>query len=156
MRSLTEKPESIDQYIALAGKPVQPLLKRVRKVIRAAAPEAEEAIRYGMPTFILNGNLVHFAACEQHLGFYPTPSAIVRFAAELKPWVTSKGAVQFPYDLPLPLDLIRSMVEFRVAENLAKPPRRKTSGKVAAAKRVPVSSSGKQARKAPIKTKPPA
>jgi uncharacterized protein YdhG (YjbR/CyaY superfamily) len=131
MRSTTESPQTIDAYIALAKPPVRKLLRQVRRIIRETAPDAVEAIKYGMPTYVLNGNLVHFAACEKHIGFYPTPSAIVRFAKQLTPYVTSKGAVQFPLDAALPLDLIREMVEFRVAENSVKAPRRKLPSQAA-------------------------
>ena len=120
----------IDDYITGCAPEVQPLLEQMRAIIRQAAPDAEEAISYGMPTFRLHGNLVHFAANKQHIGFYPTPSAIVRFQAELAPYVSSKGAVQFPLTTPLPEDLISRMVAFRVEENRAraaarkKPPRK--------------------------------
>jgi len=91
----------------------------LRAAIRAAAPDAEEKISYQMPTFALHGNLVHFAAHPHHIGFYPAPSGIAAFAEELAPYKSSKGAVQFPLDQPLPLDLIRRIVEFRVEENRA-------------------------------------
>ena len=115
-----QAPTSIDAYTAAFDPHVQDLLRAVRQVIRHAAPEATETISYRMPTFCLNGNLVHFAAYAKHIGFYPTPSAIVAFEAELAPYVHAKGSVQFPYDQPLPVDLIRRMVELRVAENRAK------------------------------------
>jgi uncharacterized protein YdhG (YjbR/CyaY superfamily) len=89
-------------------------------VIHAAAPEATEKISYQMPTFFLHGNLVHFAAFKHHIGFYPVPSGIEAFAAELAPYKRSKGAVQFPLDQPLPHDLITRIVDFRVAENRQK------------------------------------
>jgi len=110
---------TIDTYIAQFPGEVQALLQQLRKAIRAAAPGAEEAIRYGMPTFRLNGNLVHFAAYAKHIGFYPTPSAISAFQNELAPYASSKGAVQFPLDRPLPLALVRRMVRFRVREQRA-------------------------------------
>lgn len=96
------------------------LLETMRKTIRAAAPLAEEAISYQMPTYKLNGNLVHFAAYKNHIGFYPTPSAMKKFEKELAVYTTSKGAVQFPITEPLPLKLISLMVQFRVKENSAK------------------------------------
>jgi len=118
------KPEkavlTIDEYISAFPKEVQAVLKELRQVIGESAPEAEEAIRYQMPTFRLNGNLVHFAAHKNHIGFYPTPSAIERFKSKLWAFVTSKGAVQFPPSEPIPLDLVREMVEFRVKENMSK------------------------------------
>lgn len=117
-------PDTIDDYIAGFPPTVQTKLQALRNVIREAAPAATETISYRMPTFVLNGNLVHFAGYARHLGFYPTPSAIVAFEAELAPYVHAKGSVQFPLDQPLPVDLIRKMVEFRVAENCARNPPR--------------------------------
>ncbi len=111
---------SIDEYIAAFPDDIQALLATVRATIRAAAPEAAEIISYGMPAFALHGNLVYFAAAKQHIGLYPTGSAIAAFQAEIAGYASSKGAVKFPLDQPLPLDLIRRMVEFRVAENRAK------------------------------------
>lgn len=109
---------TIDEYIAMFPAETQSLLAELRATIRAAAPEAQEKISYRMPTFAQAGNLVHFAAHKEHIGFYPAPSAIEAFRAELAPFESSKGAVRFPIDRPLPLDLIRRIVEFRVAENL--------------------------------------
>jgi uncharacterized protein YdhG (YjbR/CyaY superfamily) len=109
---------SIDEYIAAFPPEVQSLLQAMRAAIRAAAPEAEEKISYQMPTFYLKGNLVHFAAFNKHIGFYPTPRGIEAFQAELSAYKGAKGSVQFPMDQPLPLDLVRRIVEFRVAENL--------------------------------------
>uniref|UniRef100_UPI0040484D5A iron chaperone n=1 Tax=Roseivirga sp. TaxID=1964215 RepID=UPI0040484D5A len=116
-----ESVENIDQYIAQFDDTVQGLLITMRATISNVIPEAEECINYGMPTFKLNGNLVHFAGYKNHIGFYPTPSAISAFATEISEYKWAKGSVQFPIDEPLPLDLIRRMVEFRVQENLAKP-----------------------------------
>lgn len=113
--------KNIDEYIALFPKETQTLLKGMRVTIREVAPEAEEAIKYQMPTFVLKGiNLVHFAAFKNHIGFYPVPTGIEKFKKELSAYKTSKGAVQFPLDKPLPLALIRKIVKFRVAENLKK------------------------------------
>jgi uncharacterized protein YdhG (YjbR/CyaY superfamily) len=109
--------ENIDDYIASCPQNRQQLLQEVRLTIQQAAPQAGEAIKYGMPTFTFNGNLVHFAACKNHLGFYPTPSAILAFADELSAYKVSKGAVQFPYTAHMPHELIRRMVDFRVKEN---------------------------------------
>ena len=110
--------QTIDEYIATFPENVQSIMEKIRKVIREAAPEAEEAISYGMPTFKLNGNLVHFAAYENHIGFYPTPSGIETFKEELSPYKGGKGSVQFPIAEPLPLDLVEKIVIFRVKENL--------------------------------------
>ena len=109
---------TIDEYIALFSPDVQQRLQQMRATIRAAAPEAKEKISYQMPTYFLHGNLVHFAAHTQHIGFYPAPSGIEAFQTELSRYKGAKGSVQFPFDQPLPLDLVRRVVEFRVAENL--------------------------------------
>ncbi|MEO7002746.1 MAG: DUF1801 domain-containing protein [Ktedonobacterales bacterium] len=111
---------SIEEYIATFPEDIRALLEAVRGAIRAAAPDAVECISYQMPTFALHGNLVHFAALKQHIGFYPTPSGIEAFKAESSPYVSTKGALQFPLNQPLPLELIRKIVRFRVAENLEK------------------------------------
>ncbi len=109
--------KNIREYIAKQPKEVRPLLKDMHTTIKAAAPKAAEAIKYGMPTFIGNRNLVHFAAAKKHIGFYPTPSAVSHFSKEFASYKTSKGAVQFPLDKPLPLKLIQKVVKFRVKED---------------------------------------
>ncbi len=111
---------TIEEYIQQFSAAQQKQLQKIRKVIAKAAPGAEETINYGMPTFKLNGNLVHFAMAKKHIGFYPAPSAIEAFTDKLSEYVTSKGAVQFPAEQPLPLKLIEEMVRFRVAENTTK------------------------------------
>jgi uncharacterized protein YdhG (YjbR/CyaY superfamily) len=111
---------TIDEYIATFPIEIQKILLEVRATIRAAAPEATEKISYQMPTFFLHGNLVHFAAFKQHLGFYPAPTGIDAFAEELSRFKGAKGSVQFPLDQPMPLDLITKIVHYRVAENLKK------------------------------------
>ncbi len=108
----------IDTYIASFSEDVQAILQQLRVTIRKAAPNAEETIRYSMPTFRLHGNLVHFAAYKKHIGFYPAPSGIQAFQWELSTYKGAKGSVQFPIDKPLPLDLISKIVKFRVEENL--------------------------------------
>jgi uncharacterized protein YdhG (YjbR/CyaY superfamily) len=110
--------ESIDEYIAKFSPEVQEILKTFRKVIKEAAPEAEEKISWQMPTFELHGNLVHFAAFKNHIGFYPTPSGIEAFKQELSQYKGAKGSVQFPIEKPMPYELIREIVKFRVAENI--------------------------------------
>ena len=117
MKRATAVPATIDAYITAAPAAVRPALRQLRDTIAKAAPGAEQAIRYRMPTFLWHGNLVHFAAFARHIGFYPTPSAIVEFAEELAAYPTSKGAVQFPLDAPLPLALVTRIVRFRVAES---------------------------------------
>src|SRR5687768_11026421 len=112
--------KTIDDYIADYPKDIQKLLQQVRATIKKAAPEAEEKISYGIPTFTLNGNLVHFGAYEKHIGFYATPTGHEAFKKELSVYKQGKGSVQFPIDQPLPLDLISRIVKFRVKENLEK------------------------------------
>lgn len=111
---------SIDEHISNQSKTLQSLLRILRTTIRKAAPEAEETISYGIPTFRLHGNLVHFAGYENHIGFYPGPAAIRVFKRELVPYKTSKGAIQFPIDKPLPLQLVTKIVQFRIKVNLEK------------------------------------
>jgi len=109
---------SIDEYIATFPEETQKILQNLRAAIKASAPDAQEKISYQMPTFALKGNLVHFAAYKNHIGFYPTPSGIEAFKQELSLYEGAKGSVQFPIDEPLPLELIGRIVKFRVAENL--------------------------------------
>lgn len=113
-------PKDIDEYIAGFPKDIQEILEKIRVTIREAAPDADEAIKYQIPTFTLKGNLVHFAAFKNHIGFYPTPQGIEEFADELAPYASGKGSAQFPLDKPIPFDLIRRIVKFRVEKNLAK------------------------------------
>jgi len=109
---------SMDEYIATFPEETQKILEELRETIKAAAPDAVEKISYQMPTFFLKGNLVHFAAWKHHIGFYPTPSGTEAFKEELSIYEGAKGSIKFPIDKPLPLDLIRKIVKFRVAENL--------------------------------------
>jgi uncharacterized protein YdhG (YjbR/CyaY superfamily) len=113
-------PTTIDEYIAGFPPDVQAILQKIRATIRKAAPQAEEAIKYQMPTFTLHGNLVHFAAFKNHIGFYPVPTGIEAFKKELSAYPSGKGSVQFPLDQPIPYGLISKIVKFRVKENLAK------------------------------------
>src|SRR4051812_13774590 len=117
---LKNKPESIDHYIKLFPPSTRLLLEQMRDTISKAAPDALEAISYGMPTFKLKGNLVHFAAYKNHIGFYPAASGIHAFAEELSPYAGSKGAVRFPLNSPLPHGLLARIVKYRVKENLAR------------------------------------
>ena len=121
--------KTIDEYISMFPDDVRTILNQVRQTIREAAPEAQETINYQMPTFTLNGNLVHFAAFKNHIGFYPTPTGIEAFKDELSVYKGAKGSVQFPLDQPMPLSLIRRIVEYRVKENLERKSRKKTSTK---------------------------
>lgn len=116
----------INTYIADFPAEMQVILEQIRVTIQQAALEAKEAIKYGMPTFVLNGNLVHFAAFKNHIGFYPAPTGIDAFIGELAQYQTGKGTIQFPINKPIPFDLITKVVKFRVEENLKK---RKTSKK---------------------------
>jgi uncharacterized protein YdhG (YjbR/CyaY superfamily) len=112
-----EQSATIDEYIRNAPEEIREILETMRTTIHEAAPGAEEAIRYGMPTFRLRGhNLVHFAAFQHHIGFYPIPSGIEAFKKELSPYKQGKGSVQFPLDQPIPYDLVKKIVKFRVAE----------------------------------------
>ncbi|MBL8168691.1 MAG: DUF1801 domain-containing protein [Acidobacteria bacterium] len=113
-------PQTIDEYIAGFSPEIQEKLETIRATIRKAAPKAEEAISYMMPTFKLHGNLVHFAAFKNHIGFYPGASGIAAFQEELAGYETSKGTVQFPLDKRVPLTLITKIVKFRVQQNLDK------------------------------------
>jgi len=113
-------PKTIDEYIAGFSQDVQEILEKIRETIRKAAPDAEEAIKYQMPTFTLKGNLVHFAAFKNHIGFYPVPTGIEQFKDELSVYEGGKGSVRFPLDRPIPYDLISRIVKFRVKENLEK------------------------------------
>lgn len=111
---------SIDEYILTFPAEVQVLLEQIRTTIKKAVPTATEKISYAMPTFYLNGNLVHFAAYKNHIGFYPAPSGLRAFATEIEKYKHSKGAVQFPLNQPLPLKLVEKILQYRVNENLAK------------------------------------
>ena len=113
--------QTVDEYISLFSSDVQDILKSMRKVIKRSAPDAVEGIAYQMPGYKLNGKpLVYFAACKQHIGFYPTPSGVNFFEKELSEYPCSKGSIQFPFDQPLPFDLVKKIVLYRVKENLAK------------------------------------
>jgi uncharacterized protein YdhG (YjbR/CyaY superfamily) len=117
--------KTVDEYIAGFPKNIRDVLEELRRIIRESAPEAEETISYGIPTFDLNGkHLVHFAAYKSHVGFYPTSSGIKAFKKELSPFKTSKGTVQFPLDKPIPFDLVKKIVKFRVKENESKEKRK--------------------------------
>ncbi|GHU03824.1 hypothetical protein FACS1894147_08250 [Spirochaetia bacterium] len=112
--------ETIDEYIAGFSPDIQKTLGEIRAFIQGEAPEATEKISYGMPTFYLNGNLVHFAAFKDHFGFFPSPSGIDEFEEELAPYRSGKGTLRFSLDKPIPWDIIRKVVRFRIGENLGK------------------------------------
>ncbi|RPI70828.1 MAG: hypothetical protein EHM47_11410 [Ignavibacteriales bacterium] len=116
MKSAKTKFNTIDEYISTFPDNIQKILEDVRQTIKSAAPNAEEAISYQIPTFKLNGNLVHFAAFKNHIGFYPAPSGQEAFKKELSVYKSGKGSVQFPIDKPMPLKLITKIVKYRVKE----------------------------------------
>lgn len=111
-------PNNIDEYIAGFPLDVQAILQKIRATIRTAAPDAEETIKYQMPTFMLNGNLVYFAAFKNHIGFYPPVTRNKQLRKQLSVYEGPKGSLKFPLDKPIPYDLIRKIVQFRVRENL--------------------------------------
>ena len=118
MKSSDKKIQNINEYIYGFPNDVQKILRRIRETIQKAAPKAEETISYQIPTFKLNGNLVHFAAFKNHIGFYPTSSAIKKFSGELTTYNISKGTIRFPFDKKIPLGLISKITRYRVKENL--------------------------------------
>ena len=112
------KPKGIEEYIAFAPEASQEKLYEMLDCVRAAAPGAEEGLKWGMPAFSYKRILVTFAGFKQHIGFYPTPSAVKAFKKELLKFKTAEGSIQFPLDKPLPLPLIRKITMFRVKESL--------------------------------------
>jgi uncharacterized protein YdhG (YjbR/CyaY superfamily) len=118
MDSNKDSYSTIDEYIAMFPEAIQEVLEAVRATIKAAAPGAEERISYQMPAFALHGTLVYFAAQKGYIGFYPTSSGIAAFEEELSKYKGTKGSVRFPISQPMPLDLVRRIVHFRVAENI--------------------------------------
>jgi len=118
MKTKRTAPQNIDEYIAGFPSDVQEILEKIRMTIRKAAPAAEEAIKYQIPTFTLKGNLVHFAAYKKHIGFYPAPTGIEKFKNEVSMYERGRGTLQFPLDKPIPFDLISKIVKFRVKNNL--------------------------------------
>lgn len=121
METKQSVPQTIDEYIARFPPEVQEILQKVRLTIRDAAPEAEETISYQMPAFTLKGRgLVYFGAHKKHIGFYPTPTGMEEFKEELAIYGAGKGTAQFPFNKPIPYDLITRIVQFRAKENMAK------------------------------------
>ena len=120
MKTSEAGPKDIDEFIAGYPPDVQAILQQVRLTIREAAPQAKETKNYGIPTFTLEGNLVHFSTHKNHIGFYPTPGGIEAFKDELSAYELSKGTVKFPLCKPIPYDLIRRIVALRVQQNLEK------------------------------------
>jgi uncharacterized protein YdhG (YjbR/CyaY superfamily) len=120
MKAAKQTFQTIDDYIKSFPKDIQKVLEQVRQTIKKSAPEAEETINYQIPTFKLNGNLVHFAAFKNHIGFYPAPSGLKTFKKEISRYKSSKGSVQFPINEPIPISLISEIVKYRVKENSLK------------------------------------
>ncbi|CAM4521518.1 uncharacterized protein YdhG (YjbR/CyaY superfamily) [Paenibacillus endophyticus] len=120
MDEAKSKFETIDQYMATFPADIQAILEKIRNVIQEAAPEATEKIGYQMPTFVLCGNLVHFAAFKNHIGLYPAPSGIHAFKEQLAKYKGAKGSIRFPLDKPIPYELISEIVKYRAAENIEK------------------------------------
>ena len=126
MEKTIEKPLSIGQYIFSQPREIQPLLQNMREIIKNVAPEAVEVISYSMPAFKFHGKILcYFAAHKNHIGFYATPSANIFFAEELKDYKTSKGTIQFPYEKPLPYNLIEKIVLYKANELLISAPKKK-------------------------------
>jgi uncharacterized protein YdhG (YjbR/CyaY superfamily) len=128
--SVARSPHDIDDYIAAFPSGVQAHLEQIRARIREVAPNSAETIKYGIPTYVLGENLVHFAAFKSHIGFYPTPSGIEAFRDELSAYKCAKGSVQFPLGQPMPLDLIERIVRFRVREVQAKAKQAAKTGRI--------------------------
>jgi uncharacterized protein YdhG (YjbR/CyaY superfamily) len=108
------KPATIDEYIPAFPQEIQLRLNQIRFLVRSIVPDADEAIKYGMPTFIWNGNLVHFTAFKNHIGFYPAPADPTQIEIDLLAYKTGKGSIQFPHNRPLPVDIITSIIRWRV------------------------------------------
>jgi len=117
MKKTSSTPRDIDEYIAGHPPAVQKLLQQIRQIVRAAAPGAEEAIKYQMPTFVLHGNLIHFGAYKKHIGVYPVPRNLPRFRERVAEYGGEKSTLQLPLDAPLPADLLREIVEYRVQQD---------------------------------------
>jgi uncharacterized protein YdhG (YjbR/CyaY superfamily) len=122
---MDKNPETVDEYIAQFIPDVQKTLNEIRSFIKREVPEAMEKISYGIPTFYLNGNLVHFAAFKDHYGFFPSPSGIDQFEKELAPYRSGKGTLRFALDKPIPWTILKKVIRFRIKENLIKAEQKK-------------------------------
>lgn len=120
MSDTKKSPTTVEEYIQEFPKEVQEIIQKIRAIVKEEAPEVQEKISYGMPTFSYKGVLVHFAAYKNHIGFYPTPSGVVNFEEQLKPYKHAKGSAKFPLSKPIPYDLIRQIVKVRLEENVTK------------------------------------
>jgi len=125
----TKKFKTVEEYFTAFPKPTRNILEGLRKIIKETAPGAEEVISYNMPAFKFHGMLVFYAVCKNHIGFYPTPSAIKVFSDELAAYETSKGAIQFPIEKAIPAALVKKIVKFRVKENMEKASAKISRGK---------------------------
>lgn len=124
---MNPKPDSVDQYFSWFSGEILERLQRIRETLRREIPEAKEVISYSMPAFKTSEVLIYYAVAKNHIGLYPTNSGVSEFKKELEPYQTSKGAIQFPHDQPLPLGLIADIAKFRFFEVRAKPPKKKKS-----------------------------
>lgn len=120
MNKMSEGPKQVDEYIANQPKAAQRKLNQMRSLLLRLVPDAEEAIRYGIPTLILGGNLVHFAGFEKHVGFYPGAAGVAEFQNELHSYKWGKGSIQFPLNEPIPVSLVTRIVQFREEQNRKK------------------------------------
>jgi uncharacterized protein YdhG (YjbR/CyaY superfamily) len=120
MKSTESSSQEVESFISRYPAEVQEILYKIRSIIKEVAPDAQEKLNYGIPTFTLNGNLVHYSGFKDHIGFYPTPSGVEKFKKQLSKYEGAKGSVKFPLDQPIPYDLIRKIAEFRVKEQRAK------------------------------------
>lgn len=122
---MSDKPTTVNQYIAGFEDDRRDILESIRRAIKAEIPDASEKISYGIPTFYLNGNLLHYAAFDKDIGLYATPQGHAEFADDLSGYKQGKGSVQFPLDEPMPMDLIRRIARFRAEEHRLKKPKKK-------------------------------
>lgn len=116
----TTVPENVDQYIAEFPGQVRQILQSVRKAVKASAPEAEETIKYGIPTYVLHGNLVHFGAYSKHLALYPAPKKSEALSEKIAPFLSGQSTLKFPLEKPIPVTLIKQIVKYMVAERMKK------------------------------------
>ena len=141
----------IDEYIAGFPTKVQKILQKVRKTIQKAAPDAAEAISYAIPTFKLNGNLVHFAGYQNHVGFYPAPQGVAEFEVDMARYGAGKGTARFPLDEPIPYELIARITTFRVGKNMERAAAKSTKRRAAKKPRRTTKKQGAKKRNAPVK-----
>jgi uncharacterized protein YdhG (YjbR/CyaY superfamily) len=141
----------IDEYIAGFPTKVQKILQKVRKTIQRAAPDAAEAISYAIPTFKLNGNLVHFAGYQNHVGFYPAPQGVAEFEVDMARYGAGKGTARFPLDEPIPYDLIARITTFRVGKNMESTAAKSTKRRAAKKSKPSTKKQGAKKRSAPAR-----